>query len=213
MASDFNRDWKSEKLEGLHDAFLAKSESYKISSTGVVANSKADTKAAIIVVAYFLCVYVIADFLLGHRFILRFFRWFLYKVCKVKPRQKKPPKRSEVFGNDYYCQVTFELDVTEIENFAESVQIRYTDSKGEEISFILLKQENYQATQRVKAGVYVNLWIDLNKTEYATQDLPEELFVEGYRKTFTVKILRRAGGGKQEADEALPEANGEAKEQ
>ena len=215
FVEEYNRDWKSEQLDRLHEAFLAKSENYKISTTGVVANSKADTKAAIVVVAYFVCVYVNADFLLGHRFILRFFRWFLFKVCKIKPKQKKTPKRSEVFGNDYYCQVTFELDVTEVDDFAESVQIRYTDAKGEEISFILIKQENYQTTQRVKAGVYVNLWIDLNKTEYATQDLPEELPVEGYRKTFTVKILRRTRGGASEektaVNEALPEANGEAK--
>ena len=187
---EYNRDYKSDKLPELNDAFLAKSENYKISTLGV-AQSKADTKAAIVVVVYFICVYIIADFLLGYHLIIKFFKWFIYKVCKVKPKNKKEPNRKEIFGNDYFCQVTFELDVSEIDSFAESVQIRYTSEKGEEICFILLKQENYKSTQRIKAGTYVNMWIDINKSEYGTQDLPETLTVEGYRKTFKIKILRR----------------------
>lgn len=187
---EYNRDYKSEKLKDLNADFLSKSENYKISSLGV-AHSKADTKAAIIVVAYFVGVYIIGDLLLGRRYILRFFKWFLFKVCRIKPKQKKTPKRSEVFGNDYFCQVTFELDVSDAGNFSESVQVRYTDEKGAEISFILLKQENYITTQRIKAGIYRNMWIDLNKAEYGTQDLPETLYVEGYHKTFRVKILKR----------------------
>lgn len=190
FVEEYNRDYKSDKLVELNDAFLTKSENYKISSLGI-AQSNADTKSAIIVVVYFVCVYVIADLLLGQRYIIRFFKWFLFKICKIKPKQKNPPQRKEVFGNDYFCQVTFELDISEAEDFTESVQIRYTDEKGAEISFILLKRENYQTTQRIKAGTYVNMWIDLNKNEYGTQDLPETLFVEGYRKTFKIKILKR----------------------
>ena len=190
FVEEYNRDYKSDKLPQLDEEFLSKSKNYKISSLGV-AQSKADTKAAIVVVVYFVCVYVIADFLLGYHLIIKFFNWFIFKVCKVKPKRKKEPKRSEVFGNDYYCQVTFELDVSEIDSFDESVQIRYTNDKGEEISFILIKQEGYKSTQRIKAGTYVNMWIDVNKSEYGTQDLPETLTVEGYRKTFKIKILRR----------------------
>lgn len=190
FVQEYNRDYKSEKLSQLNDAFLAKAENYKISTLGV-AQSKADTKAAIIVVVYFVTIYVIGDLLLGQRYIIRFFKWFLFKVCKIKPKQKQSPQSKEVFGNDYFSQVTFELDISEAGDFSESVQIRYTNDKGEEISFLLLKQENYQTTQRIKAGTYVNMWIDLNKTEYATRDLPETLVVEGYRKTFQIKIVRR----------------------
>lgn len=189
FVEEYNRDYKSDKLNALNDELLAKSENYKKSSLGV-AQSKADTKATIIVVAYFITIYVIGDFLLGPRFILRFFKWFLFKVCKIKPKQKTH-KDSPVYGNDYYCQVTLELDVSSVEGFGESVQIRYTSKKGEEISFILLKQEKYKATQRVKAGIYVNMWIDIDKDEYVTENLPETLAVEGYRKTFNIKILRR----------------------
>lgn len=189
FVEEYNRDYKSEKLEELDEEFLAKSENYKISSLGV-AQSKADTTAAIVVVVYFVCVYIIADFLFYH-LIIKFFRWFLYKVCKVKPKNKKYNNRNEVFGNDYFCQVTVELDVSELKDFSESVQIRYTNGKGEEISFILLKSNGYKVTQRIKAGTYVNMWIDIDKTEYATQDLPEALEVEGYRKAFKIKILRR----------------------
>lgn len=187
---EYNRDYKSDKLAELNDALLSKSATYKKSTLGV-AQSKADTKAAVIVVVYFVTVYAIGDLLLGQRYILRFFQWFLFKVCKIKRKQKKAPQRKEVFGNDYFSQVTFALDVSGVEGFSESVQIRYTGEKGEEISFLLLKQENYRTTQRIKAGNYVNMWIDLNKAEYGTQDLPETLVVEGYQKTFQIKIVRR----------------------
>lgn len=190
FVEEYNRDYKSEKLNAINDELLAKSGNYKKSSMGI-AKSKADTKAAIIVVVYFLCVYIIADFLLGYHFIIRFFRWFLYKVCKVKPKQKQRKEQKDFFGSDYYCQLTFELDLSKVGNFTESVQIRYTDVKGEEICFILIRQNRYVSTQRVKAGKYVNMWIDIDKSEYVTEDLPETLWVDGYRKTLKIKILRR----------------------
>lgn len=187
---EYNRDFKSENLPALDQAFLEKSENYAKSSLSIV-RSRADIKAAVVVVVYFVCVYVIADFLLGYHFIIRFFRWFIYKVCKVKPRKGKKINKKEVFGADYFCQVTFEADVSAVEDFSESVQIRYTGEKGEEISFLLLKQDEYKTIVRIKAGIYVNMWIDLDKTEYVTQDLPETLEVEGYHKTFRIKILKR----------------------
>lgn len=186
---EYNSDYKSAMLPSLHEKFLAKNENYTQSSLGV-AKSSADAKAAVIVVAYFVTVYVVGDFLLGWRLIARFAGWFLYKVCKVKPKTRKR-KNDAVFGTDYYCQVTLELDVTGADGFDGNVRISYTDSKGEELSFSLMKGEGYKATRRVKAGEYVNMWIDINKTEYATENLPETLIVEGYRKAFKIKILKR----------------------
>ena len=137
---------------------------------------------------YFVGIYVIGDFLVGNRYILKFFRWLLVKVFKVKFKEK-PVKNKEAFGHDYYCQVTFVLDPSEVEGFSDSVQIRYSNNDGE-ISFLLLKEENYTTTVRVKAGTYVNLWIDLDR-QYATQNLPETLVVEGFRKALKIKIIKR----------------------
>ena len=81
------------------------------------------------------------------------------------------------------------LDVSEIEDFSESVQVRYTNTDSE-LTFELLKENNYTAIERVKAGTYVNAWIDLNR-DFAPVDMPENLIVEGYKMSVTIKIIKR----------------------
>ena len=152
-------------------------------------NRSANVTASIIVVAYFIGIYIIADFLLGSHYIIKFFRWFLYKVCKLTPRNPEKVKKEEVFGHDYYSSVTVSLDLEEVPEFNESVQIKYTNSDVE-IVFILLKENNYTATERIKAGTYVNPFIDMNRN-YASTNLPENLVVEGYKMDVKIKIIKR----------------------
>ena len=152
--------------------------------------SKASNKKAIpIIVIYFVCIYVIGDFLLGSHYIIKFFRWFLYKVCKIKPKNKQKLKKEEIFGHDYYSSVTLSLDLESVPDFNESVQIKYTNTDVE-IVFILLKENNYTATERIKAGTYVNPFIDMNRA-YAPTNLPDNLEVEGYKMDVKIKIIKR----------------------
>lgn len=184
---EYNANFNSENLSGLHDAFIAKSEHYKQSSVGVV-KSSADKKSAIIVVVYFVVVYLIGDSLIGGRYVIRFFKWILVKVFKVKFKTKKT-KNKEAFGHDYFCKFTLIADVSAVEDFETSVQVKYSNEKGE-AQFTLMKGRNYADTQQIKAGEYVNLWIDLDH-RYIAQDLPDTLEVEGYQKQITFKILKR----------------------
>lgn len=184
---EYNRDFKSDKLPDLDKEFRSKSSNYIMSSHGNV-RKKADTKATIIIVVYFVIIYIIADFLVGGHYIIKFFRWVHGKVGKGKKKQKAVPQQ-EVFGHDYYSQVTVSLDLTELPNFNESVQLRYTNSDVE-ISFTLLQENNYVTTERIKAGTYVNAWLDLNR-EYAPVDMPENLIVEGYKMDVKIKIIKR----------------------
>ena len=152
--------------------------------------SKAANKKAIpVIIVYFVCIYVIGDFLLGTHYIIKFFRWFLYKVCKIKPKNRQKRKKEEIFGYDYYSSVTMSLDLESVPDFNESVQVKYTNSDVE-IVFILLKENNYTATERVKAGIYVNPFIDMNRA-YAPTNLPENLEVEGYKMDVKIKIIKR----------------------
>ena len=152
--------------------------------------SKATNKKAIpIIIVYFVCIYIIGDFLLGSHYIIKFFRWFLYKVCKIKPKNKQKLKKSEIFGHDYYSSVTVSLDLESVPDFNESVQIKYTNSDAE-VVFILLKENNYTATERIKAGTYVNPFIDMNRV-YAPTNLPDNLEVEGYKVDIKIKIIKR----------------------
>lgn len=165
---------------------------------------RANKKAIPYIVVYFVVIYVIADFLLGSHFIIKFFRWFLFKVCKIPHKEKKSPKKEEVFGHDYYSMVTLSLDVTEVPDFSGSVEIKYTNSDAE-VKFTLLRSEGYKATQRIKAGVYVNPFIDIDRN-YAPTDLPDNLEVEGYRVEKTVKIVRRTVASEQPESQLAEQA-------
>lgn len=189
LVEQYNKDFtEKEKLETLRNELQSKNASYSFGSDRE-ARKLADTRSAIIIVVYFVVVYIVADFLLGERYILRFFRWFIYDVCKAKPKGKKVKQNGEIFGRDYYCQVTVSLDLEDLPDFNESVQVRYANTDVE-VAFILLKENGYTATERVKAGVYVNPFIDINR-EYAPVDMPENLEVEGYRMNVKIKIIRR----------------------
>lgn len=152
----------------------------------------ANVKASLIVVAYFVGIYIIADFLLGSHYIIKFFNWFLFKVCRIPRKSKKAPNKNEVFGHDYFSMVTLKLDLSDAPDFGGSAEIKYTNSDCE-AKWTLLKADNYTATQRIKAGVYVNPFIDINRN-FAPVDLPDNLEIEGYRVEKTIKIVRVANG-------------------
>lgn len=186
--NEYNENFKSDKLTDLRNTFLDKSEAYR--QTGMkVAESRADKKATVVVVVYFVVIYVIADFLLGSHLIIKFVKWVLVKVFKVKFKQRGP-KHTEVFGHDYFCKLTLSIDTESLDGFEESVQVRFQNVDGEEFAYVLVKSRNYTDTQSIKAGNYVNLWVDLNE-KYMTQNLPDTIEVEGYQKTITFKILNR----------------------
>lgn len=173
----------------LHNQFVAKSDSYSFFSIPQGLRSMVVRKEVGIIVGYFVAVYVIGDFLLGNHYIIKLVRWLLVKVFKVKFKSKKSPKKEEVFGHDYYSSVTVSLDLDDVVDFNGSVQIKYTNSDTE-VVFILLKQNNYTATQRIKAGTYVNPFIEIDRN-YAPTNLPENLEVEGYRVEIKIKIIKR----------------------
>ncbi len=189
FVEEYNRDYKSEKLNALHEEFIAKSDNYAMSSYGET-RKHADTKATIWILVYFVFIYIVGDFLVGRHYIFRFFRWLYYKTPLGKSKaEKRKTENKESFGHDYYCQVTVSLDLAELPDFNESVQVRYTNNDGD-VTFTLLKQNGYTVTERVRAGKCVNAWIDLNR-DYAPVDMPENLIVEGYRMDVKIKIIKR----------------------
>ncbi len=170
-------------------AFVATSGSEEYAAAVKTVNKSANNKAIPFIIIYFVAIYIIADFLLGTHFIIKFFQWFLFKVCKIPRKGKKRAAKEDVFGHDYYSMVTLTLDVTEVPGFDGSVEIKYS-AGGEEFVFTLLKEENYSATLRLKAGTYVNPFIDIDRA-YAPVDLPDNLEVEGYRMEKTIRIVKR----------------------
>ncbi len=180
----------TEALEAAPDCSVtAKSEEYKAAVDTV--NGIANRKAIPFIVVYFVAIYIIADFLLGSHLIIKFFKWFLFKVCKIPHKEKQKVDKADFFGHDYFSMVTVKLDLSEVPEFNGSVEIKYTNT-SEEAVFTLLKSEDYTATVRLKAGIYVNPFIDIDRA-YAPVDLPDNLEVEGYQMEKTIKIVKREG--------------------
>lgn len=188
--TDAEMEKHADKLSQADSKLRSLDEHYKKSTDGVV-KSNADKKSTVAVIIYFACVYVVGDLLVGKRYIVKFVKFILVKVFKVEFKPKKPKYDEPVFGSDYNCQVTLQADISEFadEGLNSSIQIRYTRD-GVETAFTLLKDNNYTQTIPLKAGRYVNLWVDLD-SRYATQNLPDTLIAEGYRKNIKFKIIKR----------------------
>ena len=193
---EYNRDYNSQALDGLNTEFLSKDDSYAMSSTGDSGN-KAVRRAIIIIIIYFVIVYIVADLALGKRYLIQAFKFILTKVFKVKFKEK-PPKddekrieelTSKSFGGDFYSQVTIRLDTEEAVELNSGVEVSYTKD-GDKISFSLSKEGGYQATRRVKAGLYVNPWINLDHN-FEAVNLPLKLIVDTYKIDILIKIIKK----------------------
>ncbi len=180
----FNEGAENAVLVEQEKAFLSTSEKYKKYSYET-AERRADKKSTRTVIIYFVVVYVLADFLFTH-FIIKFISFLLFKVFKIKRKEKPMKIHNESFGNDYYCAVTIKA-VQENPGFDQTITVSY----GEEpLVFELTPEDNYEQYLRVKAGTYGNLQTVIPEG-YALEGLPEELIADGYKKTITVKIVRR----------------------
>lgn len=196
--NEYNENPRSDQLKELSETFLAKSEHYKKCTAGP-GESRAIAISVPIVCAFILVAYFVADSLLGKRYIIRGFKWILVKVFHVKFKsddQKRAEEISkEVFGTDYNCTLTIELDVEDVPEMDEVVVIKYSNEK-ESFEYNLIKTENYKQTKSVKAGVYVNPWFELNE-KYVFGNIPTTLVVEGFKKELKIKITRKESEDKQ----------------
>ena len=196
FVDEYNRDYNSSALEELNSSFLAKNSNYAISDTGGAGN-KAVKRAIIIIIVYFAVVYIIADLALGKRYLIRFFKFILVKVFKVKFKEKEPrddEKRieeltSKSFGGDFYSMVTVSLDVEDAPELNSGVEVSYMKD-GDKISFSLSKDGNYTATRRVKVGLYVNPWINLDN-KFEAVNMPLKLIVDTYKIDILIKIINK----------------------
>ena len=163
-------------------------------SSTTIAQTRADKVATAIIVIYFIAILVIGDFLLGPRYILRFFKWFLVKVCKVAPeklefrRNNKASKNEETtFGNDYFCQVRFELNETEREGLDDQIIVAYASEK-QNVVFTLNKDNRYSDLQRVQKDVLQLVSVEsLNSLTY--DEIPDSLEVSGFNKSIIIKKM------------------------
>ena len=170
---------------GLLDADILANEKYAKSNTSI-AKSRADKKATKTVIIYFVCIYLIGDFLLGTRYILKLIKWFAVKVLKIKPRPVKVDKA--LFGTDYYSQVEIKLE-TEGFQAEDKIELTYVN-EASCVTFVFNSSNGYADKQRMKAGLYT-LQPSALQENYDMDLVPVNLVAEGYKKTIEMKIIRR----------------------
>ena len=165
-----------------------------LKSSTTIAKTRADKLATIVIVIYFVAILVIGDFLVGPKFLLRFFKWFLVKVCKVdeekltfKRKDKNPQPDDVEFGNDYYCQVKFEIAEENRENLDDQLIITYASDK-QNVVFTLDKDNGYTELQRVQKDVLKLVSAEsLNSVSYT--EIPDSLAVSGFNKSIIIKTM------------------------
>ena len=180
--------------ESAEDALLKQKEAeflentdYKKSDYGQ-AEKRAQDKATKTIIIYFVVVYVIADFLFT-RFIITFVRFLLFKVFKIKRKEKQPKTNTESFGGDYYCAITMKISLQENLSFDGAVIVSYGEG-DKTVAFTLRQAEGYEKYLRVKAGLYGNLTVAV-PDGYKLEGLPETLVAEGYKKTINATLVRQ----------------------
>ena len=172
FVSVFNQDNNSSELPGLEQTFMNQSDRYKKGSYSDV-YSAVNKKSALIVVIYFVGVYVLADFLVGQHFIIRFVLWVISKFRKKK--NQSDVVEPEI-GSDYYSQVTFKVLVDD--DVQSTCSIKYSNEQ-DEIEVIFSKASNYEAVKRVHAGKYTNFRFE--SSELDVIDPPKDLEVRGFK--------------------------------
>lgn len=189
LINEFNKEnADNEVLTALDAEFTAFSSNFAKSSYEK-AEKIADARATKTIIIYFVVVYVIADLLFTH-FIIKFVKFLLFKVFKIKRKEPTMKVHNENFGNDYYCAVTMKLTTDEAVEFCEDVKVTYDEGDRENV-FLLQKADGYEKYLRIKAGTYKGLKVEGVIDDYEIVGLPETLIVDGYKKTITAKIVRR----------------------
>lgn len=180
-----------EEIQALDEEFRKKSNSY-LASDDLGIPRKASRKATIIVLIYFLCVYIVGDIAIGFRFIIKGVRYLIIKIFKITPKDKGPVvDRKEIFGHDYYSQVTFKADVSEAPDLKGAITIKYSN-QTDSCEFSLLSVSDFSDSKRVKAGSYLNPWFEV-PAGYELVNAPDSIKVEGYKMDVLVKIIKKDG--------------------
>lgn len=181
----FNKNNGDSNLQSLEQKIL---ENYKKGDFGD-AQSRATKRACIVVLVYFICIYVIADFLVGRHYIIKFTMFLIHKIKKRKNKDGDVPENQEAYGTDYYTKLTITLTCEDGLN--GNFNLHY-HNENDEINMIFTKENNYQITERTHAGEYFNGKLECNG--YQPIDFSETLNVRAFQMTVDIKLKKIAEG-------------------
>lgn len=180
-----NDEYKNSKLDELLTKFLNSNESYKRGGDYYPTAVKiASRKSMIFIAIYFITVYIFYDCLLGRRFIIGLILK-LYRKIKYKGKEIPKTKTEEVYGKDYYTQLTYRLIVPEDANITATIKYH---NENDELEMVFSKDKNYTVVKRIHAGKYQNAWLECDG--YEAINIPKILQVRGYKMLIEVTLQK-----------------------
>lgn len=190
FALEYNKDNSSSKLSALEENVLSV-ESYRKGDYGDT-QTRATKRACIVVLIYFICIYILADFLVGKHYIIKFSIFLFHKIKKKKKDGEETESNNEVYGTDYFTKLTIRL-VCEDE-IVGNINLHY-HNENEEINMIFTKENKYSVTSRVHAGTYFNGKLECG--DYKPVNFNDEINVRSYHMDVEIK-LEKIKKGEQE---------------
>lgn len=167
-----------------------KSGTYSLEEIGKAANKKSMT----FVLWYFIWIYVLGDFIVGPRYILRFVK-FIYNKIKMKFKRDED-ENPLALTNNFYCQLTFEA-VCDCE-INDDIIISYENVGNSDLSFkcVITASNEFKKTERVRGGEY--RLIDIECLNHEILNVPETLSVKGYKMNIKFNVKKIEGNHKEE---------------
>lgn len=182
FVNEYNNDYASNRLGQLDSEFRSKNDNYQMGHFEDI-KKKAERKANIIVLVYFVGAFIIGDVLVGKRYLIRLIRSIVIAIKKKKNPNYETEDEKKF--NDYYTQLTIVLKVPS--DCDASFVITYHNEYND-IEFMLTKVDGYKVTKRVHAGVYVNPFVECEG--YSSVNMPEKLEVKGFTKTYEIEFVK-----------------------
>ena len=181
---------ESEKNEQLENTFKEINEKYPscIKSGSFVHSDikkEADKESTIFVLIYFIWVYILGDFLVGPRYILRFLTFLFRKIVPKKVKTKEETVEPTL-GFGFISTLNIEVKVPE--GLQEDIVVEYEHSVNPDYNFktVITRTVDYKKKERVHGGSYKLVSATCHGFEVV--NLPEKLEVKGYAMKLSFEI-------------------------
>lgn len=149
---------------------------------------EANEESIIFVLIYFIWVYILGDFLVGPRYILRFLTFLFRKIKPIKVKANEEVTEP-VLGFGFISTVS--IDVKVPEGFEEDVSVMYEHTVNPEYNFktVITRTVDYKKKERVHGGSYK--LISVTCPGFEVVNLPEILEVKGYTMKLSFEIKHK----------------------
>lgn len=178
------------ELENIYNSIKENNTHYTKSGTYVYGEirKEANREAAIFVLIYFIWIYILGDFLVGPRYILRFLTFIF---GKIKTKKVQPENETVDLSLGFGFISTISIEVKTPEDFNGDIIVEYEHTVNPEYNFktSITRAVEYKKKERVHGGSYKLVSVECLGFEVV--NLPEVLEVKGYTMKLSFEIKHK----------------------